>query len=125
MKSCIASRQPSFAWRYVIMLLFLAAAVYSGLSVGRVKLSSDLTAFLPADTETRRGLTIMEEEFTTCASENIMVANVTFDTGRALADRIGELEHVASVGYDDTSAHYAEASALLSVFVPGRTATRA
>ena len=107
------------SWRYVILLLFLVAAVYSGLSIGRVKLSSDLTAFLPADTETRRGLTIMEEEFTTCASEDIMVANVTYDTGRALADRIGEIEHVASVDYDDTSAHYADASALLSVGYDG------
>ena len=102
-------------WRFLILLLFLAAAVYCALSVGRVKLSSDLTAFLPPETETRRGLTIMEEEFITYASEDIMVANVTWDTARALSDRIDEIEHVASVDFDDTADHYAKASALLSV----------
>ena len=107
------------SWRYVILLLFLGAAVYCGLSIGRVQLSSDLTAFLPAETETRRGLTIMEEEFITYASEDIMVANVTYETAHSLADRIGELSHVASVSFDDTLSHYASASALLSVSYDG------
>lgn len=54
--------------RFIILLLFLAAAVYCAFSVGRVKVNSDLTFFLPPETETRRGLTIMEEEFVTYAS---------------------------------------------------------
>jgi len=102
-------------WRYVILLLFLAASVYCALSISRVQLSSDLTAFLPAETETRRGLTIMENEFVTCAGEDIMVANITAETAWELAGRIGETEHVSSVVFDETSAHYASASALLSV----------
>ena len=105
--------------RYFILLLFITAAVYCALSVGRVKLNSDLTAFLPAATETRRGLSIMEEEFKTYASENIMVANVTYETADSLAEAIREIDHVASVAFDDTSAHYAGASALLTVSYHG------
>ena len=101
--------------RYLIILAFLVAAVYCALSVGRVRLNSDLIAFLPPETETRRGLDIMEEEFKTFASENIMIANVTYETGESLAEAAREVEHVANVEYDDTAAHYASASALLTV----------
>ena len=46
-------------YRYIIFALFAAAAVYCVLSVGRVKINSDLTSFLPPTAETRRGLTVM------------------------------------------------------------------
>ena len=105
--------------RYVIMLLFLAAAVYCGASLDKVKVSSDLTAFLPADTETRRGISIMEEEFTAFASDRIMVGNVTWERARELADRIAGLDAVSSVTFDDTEAHYVNAAALLDVAYSG------
>ena len=101
--------------RFLILLLFIAAAVYCALSVGKVRLNSDLIAFLPPETETRRGLDVMEAEFKTYASENIMVANVTYETGEALAEAARAIEHVANVEYDNTAAHYANASALLTV----------
>ena len=47
-------------YRFLIIALFLAAAVYCALSMGRVRVNSDLTAFLSPETETRQGLTIME-----------------------------------------------------------------
>ena len=34
--------------RFVLILLFLAAGVYCALSIGRVRVNSDLTFFLPA-----------------------------------------------------------------------------
>ena len=37
-------------YRFLIMLLFIVAAVYAGLSLGRVKVSSELTIFLPEET---------------------------------------------------------------------------
>ena len=35
--------------RSLILILFIAAGIYCALSVGKVRVSSDLTAFLPAD----------------------------------------------------------------------------
>ena len=58
-------------WRLVILLLFLIAAVYCALSVGKVRVNSDLTVFLADSTETRQGLTIMEDDFVTFASEDL------------------------------------------------------
>ena len=106
-------------YRFVIMLLFIAAAIYCGLSLGRVKVSSELTIFLPETTETRRGLHIMEDSFITYASEDVMVANVTLDKAQELADAIAEFPMVSGVSFDSTPAHYAHASARLSVSFRG------
>ena len=105
--------------RSVILILFIAAGIYCALSVGRVRVSSDLTAFLPADTETRRGLSIMEEEFTTFASAEIMVSNIPFETAQRLADEIAELDAVTDVVFDNSPSHYHNSAALFSVSFSG------
>ena len=106
-------------YRFVIILLFLLAAVYCALSLSRVKVNSDLTAFLSPETETRQGLTVMEEEFLTYASENIMISNVTYQRVEELRGQIEALEGVASVAFDDSTAHYTNASALLGISYAG------
>ncbi len=106
-------------WRGLFILLFLVAAVYCALSLGRVKVNSDLTFFLAADTETRRGITIMEDNFVTCATEDVMVANLTCERARELADTIGGYDHVFSVSFDDTPAHYTSSAALFTIAFDG------
>ena len=105
--------------RFVLILLFLLAAVYCALSLGRVRVNSDLTFFLPADTETRRGLTVMEDNFITYASEDVMVANVTYEIAARLAEEIRGVEHVFSVTFDGSEAHYTRSSALFGIAFDG------
>ena len=106
-------------FRYLIFLLFALACLYCAFSISRVKVNSDLTAFLPPNTETRRGLTVMEEEFAAYATANVMLSNVTYETAEAVAEELRALPHVADVALDDTGAHYKNASALLSVTFDG------
>ncbi len=105
--------------RYLIFLLFAVAAIYCVLSIGRVHTSNDLAAFLPADMETRRGLAVMETEFTGYATAMVMVSNVTYETAERLADEIAALPKVASLSFDDTTAHFVSSSALFSVLFDG------
>ena len=91
--------------RFVIFILFILAGVYCALSIGKVKINSDLTAFLPNDTETRRGLTIMQDEFVTYATAEVMVSGVTYEQAEALKDELDAFDHVSSVTFDDTEAH--------------------
>lgn len=60
--------------RIIIFGLFIAAAIYCAMSIGKVKVNSDITAFLPDTTETRQGLTIMDEEFITYGTADIMIS---------------------------------------------------
>ena len=117
--------------RFVLMLLFLAAGIYCALSLGRVQVSSDLTLFLGPETETRRGLTAMEENFETFATEEVMLVNVTYEIAEGLAETVRGYEHVFSVAFDETDAHYTHSSALLTIAYdapegdPGVAAARA
>lgn len=106
-------------YRYIIMLLFIVAGVYCTMSIGRVKVNSDLTAFLPADTETRKGLTVMEDEFITYGTAEIMVSNITYDTALDLAEQISKVDYVTGVEFDETTAHYSGSAALFTVSFDG------
>ena len=101
--------------RFVIFALFALAAVFCVLTLGRVRVNSDLTAFLPKETETRRGIAVMEEEFTTYGSARIMIEGISVERAAEIAARIGEIPHVAEAGFDETEAHYKDGFALLSV----------
>ena len=106
-------------YRFFIMAIFLAAALYCGMSISKVKVNEDITAFLPEDTETRQGLTIMEDEFITYGTADIMISNITYETAEKLAENIGNMEHVTTVTLDDSPSHYVNSSALLSVSFDG------
>ena len=106
-------------YRFLIMAMFLAAAVFGALSISKVKVNEDITAFLPDETETRQGLTIMEDEFITYASADIMVSNITYETAEKLADMIEAKDHVSSVTLDETEEHFVNSAALLSVSFDG------
>ena len=66
-------------------------------------------------TETRRGLSLMEEEFTTLGSARVMAANITYEQAARLAEALEEVEGVAGVVFDGTEDHYQNASALFDV----------
>ena len=101
--------------RFVIFALFLLVAIYCAFSVGRVKINSSLTAFLPKDTETRRGIDAMESDFTTFGVARILVEGVPYAEAADAANRIGEIEHVYEVAFDESEAHYKDGNALLTV----------
>ena len=105
--------------RVIIMIAFLAACVYCALSISRVHVNNDITSFLPPDTDTRRGLTIMENEFTTYASANVMLANTTYERASAAAEKIEALEHVTGVTFDNSPAHFVDSAALLTISFDG------
>lgn len=105
--------------RKAFYLVFIAAFVFCGASINKVQVNNDITSYLPAQTETRRGLTIMDEEFITLGSANVMVANVTYQTAQDLARKLEAVPGVSEVAFDDTPEHYKEASALFTISFDG------
>ncbi len=105
--------------RVFIFLIFGVAIIYSILSMNKVKVNNDITALLPSDTVTRRGLVIMEKEFTTFATANVMVSNITYDKAEVLRDKIEKIKNVSSVDFDDTAEHYTSSAALFSITFSG------
>ena len=105
--------------RTAFYLFFIAAVIYSIFSVSKTKVNNDITSYLPASTETRQGLTLMDDEFITYGTARIMIANITFEQAQTLADDMADIEGVSGVAFDDTEDHYQSASALFDVTFDG------
>ena len=101
--------------RNLIFLLTIILLVFSAFSRNWVEVESDLTYYLPSDSETKQALDIMDEQFTTYGTAEVMVANITPEQAAALEPKIKEIKGVQSVDYDETTAHYNNLSALYSI----------
>ena len=100
-------------------LAFIGAAIFCAVATNWVNVNNDLTSYLPADTETRQGLTIMDDEFTTFGTARVMVDNISYEQASALADQLGNLSGVKSVTFDNTEEHFKSASALFDITFDG------
>ena len=105
--------------RKAFYLVFVAAFLFCAASINKVQVNNDITSYLPPQTETRRGLTIMEEEFVTLGSANVMVANVTYGTAQNLAQKLERIQGVSEVAFDETEDHYKNSSALFTISFDG------
>lgn len=105
--------------RKAIEILFVVAIIYSVLSVNKVEVNQDITSYLPLESETRRGLTVMEDEFVTYGSARVMVSNITWSEADGLVERIENVGGVKAVIFDNTKDHYIGANALFDVTVDG------
>ena len=107
--------------RNLFFLLYAFALIFSIVATGWVKVENDITTYLPEDTETRQGLTVMNDNFVTYGTARVMVSNVTYETAENICSDLESVDGVTSVDFDDTTDHYKSASALFSVTFDGIT----
>lgn len=101
--------------RNLFFLITIIGLIFSAFSRNWVEVENDLSFYLPDDAETKLALDVMEEQFTTYGTAEVMVANVTYGEALELNDRITEVKGVQSVAFDETTDHYARSSALFTV----------
>ena len=101
--------------RNLFFLLTVIALIFSAFSRNWVQVENELTAFLPDESETKQALNVMEDQFTTYGTADVMVENITYDRALALVDTLEAVKGVQSVSFDETTDHYNAASALYSV----------
>ena len=105
--------------RNLFFLLFIFALIFSVFSRNWVSVEDDITQYLPETTETRRGLTLMNDEFVTYGSASVMVSNITYEKAEELKELIENIRGVSGVELDDSEEHYKNASAMFSVTFEG------
>ena len=111
--------------RKAFIALFILVCVYSVICLPKVGVVNDLTEYLPESTETRQGLDIMNEEFTTFGSAKVLVSTITYDRALALAGEIKEIKGISAVSFydeedsayddDEIGDYYRDASALYTL----------
>ena len=105
--------------RKAIEILFILAIIYSVLSINKVQVNQDITSYLPADSETRQGLSIMDEQFVTYGSAKVMLTNVTYNQADELVSELEDIDGVKQVTFDDSSDHYKGTDALFDITFDG------
>ena len=105
--------------RNLFFLLYIFALIFCAIATGWVKVEDDITTYLPDTTETRQGLTVMNDNFVTYGTANVMVSNITYDTALEIQEQLEDIDGVTTVDFDGTDEHYTNASALFSVSFDG------
>ena len=102
-----------------IYLVYIVLGIFCFFSMNWTQVNNTLSDYLGDETETRKGLDVMDTEFTTYATAQVMVDNISYSTAEGLCEELEEIEGVKEVAFDDTSKHYSGASALFSVTFDG------
>ena len=101
--------------RNLVFLIVIILLVFSAFSQNWVEVESDLTAYLPETSQTKQALNVMDDQFITYGSAEVMVANITMQQAAALKDQIADVKGVQMISYDEKDAHYNNMSALYSI----------
>ena len=96
-------------------LIFIVLIIFSVIYMNKVKVNNDLTSYLPETTETRQGLDLMEEQFTTYGTARVMVCNVTNEEAQLISKRLEGLGGVSMLSFDDSEEHYHDMEALYDI----------
>ena len=100
--------------RKIILILTILVLGFCVMSSLWVQTNNDLKSFLADDSETRRGLAVMEDEFETYYTAQIMPEGIGAAEAQALYEQIEQTEGVAMVTYDP-AVHYKDGAALYAV----------
>lgn len=100
--------------RRVCGLIAIALAVLCCVSSERAAVSENPYAVLPESAESRRGLAVIEAEFSNPATGRILVDNIAAPQAAELAERLSLASGVLSVDFDERSG-YQTGRALLTV----------
>lgn len=108
--------------RMLFFLIYIIAVIFSMIASDWVQVNNDITKYLADSTETRQGMDLMEEEFTTYGSAGVMVSNVSFEEALEVQEIIEGVDGVNSVTFTEEDAdqedfleHYNNGAALYSI----------
>ena len=101
--------------RNLFFLIFGILIVFSAISRKWVGVENSMSYYLPGTTETRQGLDLMEEEFITYGTCNVMIANVSYEQAEDICERLESIGGIFSVDFDDSGEHYTNGSAYYNI----------
>lgn len=100
--------------RKLFFLMTIIGIIFAMFSRNWIEVEDDLAEYLPAQSEARVGMNIMEEEFITYGTAQVMTANITLEEARGLKEELEEIEGIQSIAFEEAE-DYKQASALYNI----------
>lgn len=101
--------------RNLFFLIFAILIIFSLFSRTWVNVENSLSYYLPESTETKQALQIMEDEFTTYGTADLMVSNISERQAEEIQSKLESLDGVSMVTYENNESHFNNASALYNI----------
>ena len=101
--------------RNLFFLLFGILIIFSAVSRNWVNVENSMSHYLPDSTETKQGLDLMEQEFITYGTCDVMVANVSYEQAESIGRKLEFVPGIFMVDFDDTEEHYFNGSSYYNV----------
>ena len=86
--------------RALWMALLLGLSVVAALSLSNTRVNYDLTSYLAEDTETKRGINLMNGEFSPISAMSVVLLDVSEEEANAQAGEMAALEGVLTAVHD-------------------------
>ena len=106
--------------RNLFFFIYVAAIIFSLFAMNWKKVETDITVYLNEESETRLGLTTMNEHFAMFSSARVMISNVTYEEAKELYDKIVKIDGVTMVDFSNKPESYKDAYALMSITFDGK-----
>lgn len=94
----------------LVMIIFVILTIIAAICSTKVTINTDLTKYLPDDSDMKVGMKIMEGEFGETTSDNtairVMFTGLSESEKEKMLDKLKDIKHVDSVAYDSESEDY-------------------
>ena len=108
------------AKKVVVLSIIGAITIACAILSRSVDVNYSLSDYLPSDTSTAIAIAIMEDEFGLNSNIQVMVQNIDKTEAKAMAQRLGQLENVVQVSYnEDSPLSYKDNTALFNIMAVG------
>ena len=107
--------------RNLFFLLFGILIIFSAVSRNWVSVENSMSHYLPDSTETKQGLDLMEQEFITYGTCDVMVANVSYEQAVSIEQKLDfmpgvfQVEFVDEDDLENQDEHYFNGSAYYNI----------
>ncbi|MDL2287024.1 MMPL family transporter [Eubacteriales bacterium OttesenSCG-928-G02] len=92
--------------RKILLILFTVLAIAGGILMNFVDINYDLTSYLPEDSNAKKGMEIMSDEFGESTYINVMFKNLKEGDTEKILKELSEIKNVANVLYDSSSEYH-------------------
>lgn len=106
--------------KYIVIALFIAAAVLSVMLMGKVTINYNVSDYLDENTETKISLHIIEDEFGMTGDVQVMIEDIDAATANSVRDTLKDIPNVLTVQFNEyDEGYFKDGTALFVVIVDG------